>query len=274
MRLAAKGSISSGNGAILLDEFHILDKYKIKPDESILISGEILFNTLFSKGTMRKTDQILKKYNFTEINCLLFIRNPMEHASSFYQQLIKREGYTASIETFFNSYKTPEVVCSFVEQVHKLPTYSINVVNYSNVKANINKAVTDWLQIPESSLTPPILPTVNRSLTYSELTLQKFLNVHLGKSGRILSDRLCEKLPNIKSEKLLPDIETQKQLWERLMPAIEKVNSYVDSKHHYTKDLRNAFIDQSQSSLEFSLEQMKEIAAGFSEEIKRLNDRY
>jgi len=58
------------------------------------------------------------------------------------------------------------------------------------------------------------------------------------------------------------------------MPAIEKVNSYVDSKHQYTKDLRNAFIDQSQSSLEFSLEQMKEIAAGFSEEIKRLNDRY
>ena len=273
IRLAASGGISSGNGSMLLNEFKILENHNIKSDDSILVSGEILFNKLLSKDVIENTEAILSKFNITEISCLLFIRDPIAHAASFYQQLIKREGYTSSIESFFETYKTPQVVYSFIKELSTRPMYSITVNNYSYVKKDINQCVADWLSIPKSSLSPPNISTVNRSLTHGELTMQRYLNTALGRSGNIISDRLCEKLPHIKSEVFLPDSHSQNQLWARLNPAIEKVNAMIDPKHHYTNDSKSPSIDQEQDTFKFSSAQLREIVDGFSQEIVRLRGK-
>lgn len=270
---AAKGGISSGNGSVLLNQLQILSKCKIQADESILISGEILFNKLLSKDTIKNTNHILEKYNISEINCLLFIRNPIEHAASFYQQLIKREGYTSSIESFLKTYKTPQVVSSLLDQISKRIGYTIDVRNYSNIKKNINQEVADWLNIPTSVLKPPGNSTVNRSLTLGELEAQRFLNQHLGKSGNLLSDRLCEELPDIRSEKLLPDQEAQRELLDRLGPYIESVNKKTQPNHQYKKDLLTPSANKTESTYKFTSEQLRIIIGGLGKAILRLKSK-
>jgi len=270
MRQAAKGSISSGNAAILLDQPKLFKKYKIGPDESILISGEILFNKLFSKSTMKNIDYILREFKITEVKCLLFIRNPIEHAASFYQQLVKREGYTSPIESFFEIYKTPQVVSSFIKRVSRKENYSISVKNYSNLREDLNQEVANWLMVPVSSLTPPDIPIVNRSLTLGELEMQRQLNIHLGKSGRVIADKLCEQLPNIRSEILLADLDSQKSLLKRLESSMDDVNSQIDSRHHYDKEPLSPPTIPTEPLYKFSSEQIRVIVDGFNKELLRV----
>ena len=53
---------------------------------------------------------------FGRIEILLFIRNPVGHAASLWQQYVKTGGGTAPIEAFFEKYSVPELVARFLDR--------------------------------------------------------------------------------------------------------------------------------------------------------------
>ena len=264
---AARG-ISTGNGSIFLGETSILLNREIDGGNSILVSGEILFNCIHSQEVIKLTEMIVERYKLDGVKCLLFIRNPVEHAASFYQQLVKREGYTASVESFFGSYKTPKIVNKIIKGASRFTDYSLTVRNYSNARKKLNNEVAEWLDLPQSVLRPPSAVNVNRSLTRGELLMQRELNQRLGRSGHVLSDHLCNNLPDIKSEKYIPSKSDQDAMWLRLKSEIEEVNSKIDKAHHYRKDVLPPTSEPGQEHV-FSEDQIREIIDGFCNEIER-----
>jgi hypothetical protein len=268
MKAEAERGISSGNGAVLLSEPSLLNSVRVNKGNSILVSGEALFNRLQSRDVVKLTESIVERYQLNGLRCLLFIRNPVEHAASFYQQLVKREGYSASVESFFKTYKTPQAVNRFIKSFSRFSNRTLTIKNYSNVRKHLAEEVAQWLDLPESALEFPSSMNVNRSLTRGELVMQRELNRRLGRSGHVLSDRLCNNLPDVKSEKSIPAVRDQEKMWLRLQPEIEEVNSKIESSHHYRKSLSAANSEPGQKHL-FSEDQIREIVDGFCNEIDR-----
>src|SRR5699024_2202324 len=126
----------------------------------------------------------------------LFIRDPIEHASSWYQQSIKRAGNTGSIDSWYETeYIDPIRVGNIIDLVAHEPNIDLTVWNYSKRKHDLLALVAQWLDIPADSLATPPHAVVNRSLTSGELEMQRAINRYLGRSGRLVSDRLCNRLP-------------------------------------------------------------------------------
>jgi len=94
---ASKGKISSGNAGLLLN---LADVDKLNSNDKYLFSSEKLFRTLFDDAHMNAIQNLKESLGITKIKVLLYIREPLEHFSSAYQQAIKRVGDTESIQEF------------------------------------------------------------------------------------------------------------------------------------------------------------------------------
>ncbi|MDH3195390.1 MAG: hypothetical protein OEL78_03650, partial [Hyphomicrobiales bacterium] len=269
---AAGGGISSGNGRLLIDGAPSARKI---PDtaHSVLFSGESLFAPRFRKKFLAAVSQRRDAKLFDEFYILLFIRNPIEHLSSTYQQGIKRQGFTKPIDIIARSYAHPEKVRQFLELMQGAFGAKVTIRNYSVIKHSVLQATTDWLGIDGTRLRVPDVKQVNRSMTFGELVLLQSLNeVSSSFGGKLLADRLCEELPDIKSDTVRPTLQAQQQLWKRLRPAIDRVNAMMDDpEHHYQRDIA-AGIAPSDQEFRFSRSQLQVIARALGGEIKSLRE--
>ncbi|MBW5799002.1 hypothetical protein [Halomonas elongata] len=264
---ARLGKITSGNGGMLR---HIISSNYSSGAEKVLLSSEVLFHDIVD-GKLDSLLESLVGSHFESVNILVFIRDLVEHASSSYQQMVKRGGSTASVEDVFSRYKQPELVADFIDRCQKLPGFKITIRNYSNCRKNLLDEVESWVEAPKGILEKPSVENVNRSMTRSELRLQKGVNQYLGKSGHLVSDRLCNNLPEIESEKALPSEEDQKAMLRRLEKACDYVGRHASSEHRYN----NVTIPVSDDSLRednyvFTGKQIDTIASGLAGEISRL----
>lgn len=261
---ARKGYISSGNGMMILE-----DGFSIDGGNTVL-SGESLFGVLASKKRQVDFSKRIEEINPGSINILLFLRDPVEHCCSRYQQLIKRGGRTESIEETFDSYDIPEKVNVVLDYIDGLGA-NVEVVNYSVNKGSLLKCVESWLSLPSDTLELPPHPVVNRSLTKSELMLQRELNAQVGdKCGNIIADQLCNQLPSIKSSDIRPPLDIQSRLWDRLESDIDKVNSRIPSDAVYKRerDVKPS-ADPDSDDFSFNKDQLRIIA----ESLAKLNER-
>ena len=97
--LSAEGKISSGNGAIFLnDPTNIENVDQGSRGSSVLYSSEFLFLRQRAWLNSKVIKELLSFYENIEI--LVFIRDPHEMLSSAYQQAVKRGGYTKSVDDF------------------------------------------------------------------------------------------------------------------------------------------------------------------------------
>lgn len=229
----AAGSPSSFRG--------FLNQNKGKSDVSILMSSESLFSGMqhwFENEAQLRVflETVCTDFRFSRVKVLLFIRNPVASAASSWQQRAKRSGEVRSIEEFFRSDNRPGTVADFMRSLQGSDRIRLTVRNYSRVSKSLATAAADWLGVPEETFVIPAAEQVNRSMTYAELELQRALNSQIGPSGDILSDPLCEELPDVKSEKWIPGIEAQQALWDKNAPAIEYVNGLVAPEDRYEFD--------------------------------------
>lgn len=134
------------------------------------------------------------------LKILCFVRNPLEHAVSSYQQAIKRAAETGSLGAFLETYARPREVYQLMAACERLGI-DATFVNYSTHKADVLGVAERWLGLPTGLLEVPRSKTINRSLTAAELELQRVFNIHLGKrSAQMISDPLCNALQDIASE--------------------------------------------------------------------------
>jgi hypothetical protein len=241
---AKNGKISSGNMGLLSTVK--LGAYRhILPNNSILISGEQLFRKLPEIDYSLEFSAFLEKFSITEVKLLLFIREPVEHVASAYQQAIKRGGYSGPIEEFTAKYLHTKKVFEFIKFCESNEDYKLEIRNYSQRKSTILEVLENWLEIPVASLARPKQLVVNRSMTRSELEFQRVINIYLGKKASFISDALCEKIPNIGADKVNIPLESQKLL-------INKLKIYCDYINKYAKNTERS--DQYEYTLEEDIE--------------------
>lgn len=272
--------ITSGNGSNLFqskEDFESqLSQNQIKTGESLLFSSEHILVHFIRLNAIDYLEEIAEKYSFDNIKILLFIRNPIGMAVSIWQQRIKRRGdYDVSLSNLHQhpeiGWDTPLYVEDIITRLTKCKNVSLTIRNYSICSDKLMEEVAVWLDVPVDlfSILPAYL--VNRSLTLPEHIFQISLNKIIGRSGRIFSDPLCEKLTYIVPEKILPPLEVQESIWLALSETIEQLNLQIPEKHRYQCDVRQP--DPLPETLIFSQTQIEVIAESLGNEILSLRNQ-
>lgn len=207
---------------------------------------------------------------FERIEILFFIRNPVGHAASLWQQYLKTGGGSASIETLFDKYTLPERVARFLDRFMSLDGIGLTCLNYDRHRRDLLTPLCAWLGLPALALTPPRAPTINRGMTRAELALQAALNRRIGRAGRILSDALCAGLPELPPDHIYPDPACQRAMCDRLAPTLARVNARLPEAERYRRDINPASRRAGDPTLSFRPEQIESIGAALGGEIRRL----
>ena len=235
----------------ILDEK--LSQFVSSTQDSVLLSSEFLFDEIMQwcdadecGSYPLKLDAVVKKHGFESLSVLLFIRNPISHASSLWQQRIKRHGETRYLADFLNdgAIPYPLLVSRFLDVLEKVPCARVFVRNYSLVSSELLSTVSHWLGAERHLFKLPQISIVNRSLTFGELELQRQLNIEIGISGELLSDRFCQELPNIPADIFPIPLADQKAYWETLATPVLNVNSRINKSQGYQFDQVHDVTDQ------------------------------
>ena len=208
---------------------------------------------------------------FGRIEMLLFIRNPVGHAASLWQQYLKTSGGTAPIEAFFEKYGVPDLVARFLDRFVRMDGVGLTCLNYDRHRHDLLTPLRVWLGRPALALIPPQAPTINRGMTRAELALQVALNRRIGRAGRILAhDTLCVGLPDVPPDRVYPDADCQRAMCDRLASTLARVNAHLPEVERYRPDVASAPDAAGGAPLSFSAEQIDLIGAALGGEIRRL----
>ncbi len=85
---------------------------------------------------------------FDRAAILLFIRDPLDHLSSHYQQVVKRAGETKSLEAWARSYDTPKTVATAMQVIDEAPFAIASIWNYSRMSEQLLALTSAWLDLP------------------------------------------------------------------------------------------------------------------------------
>jgi hypothetical protein len=221
---AKNGMISSGNGAMALN-WVPRTEYQGK---TILFSSEYLFweineDYLFSL-----------KEKFNSVKIILWSRNLLDFSYSEWGQYVKRHGMTESYVNFISKYKANHHLrLLWWLQMVKTLNIDISFRNYSNYSENIITRFCADLPLDNyASLTfnYPDRTKVNRSLTHIEYEFQRVAN-RITKSeisSQYLSDVLCNKLPDLISNKPQISFELYEMLHGTYSSMLDQINNLVD----------------------------------------------
>jgi hypothetical protein len=256
------GKITSGNGNGLLASARNVNRLlraQANSEHSLLFSSEHLFDALINPDVFARLRRAAAHHGFNGLRMLLFVRDPIEHASSLWQQRVKRKGLILPIDIFSaEHYDYPTKVLSFMDLVQQYNDTVLSVRNYSRCRERLLTEVENWLGVPSSTLITPSVPLVNRSLTHAELTLQLAVNTYRGSSFAALADALCEQLPHIHPEPIRPSAGCQRALLHRIQADVDQLNSRLPQEQacRYSIVEEHPQLDQ----LTFSREQLDVIA--------------
>lgn len=226
-------NISSGNAAYALglkqNEIPEINASKI------IISSETFFQKMASnfEDAMKPIKDFACKIKAERIVIILFVRDPIKHAESAYQQNVKRGGETRHVDDFFDVYNFPKRVENFLKKADELDIET-SLINYSRNKSRVFSAFCNVTGIDPKGFEISEKRQVNRSLTRSELFIQRGFNKHLGRKGRMIADALCEEMPHLSSEKVFPSLDAQLRMIERNRKAIDYIDQRLDDQRYNT----------------------------------------
>ena len=241
----------------------------------VLISSELLFDALIHPASP-DLGALRIAHPDALIRVLLFVRDPLDHATSHYHQMIKRDGYTGSFADSLQHYRVPQQVCRLV-RVARAVGADVTVFNYSRHTDRLLPLAEGWLGLPDAALAKPPLNRVNRSMTLAELELQRQFNIPFGKEARrYISDALCNLLPDIRSEtpKLPPEALAEFLARMGRMTAHPQVIAAIPATEAYRVPPLAAVADRfapaaSDAPFAFSADQLHVIAQAISTELRR-----
>lgn len=233
---AAGWKISSGNGQSLLTTGP--EGFEITRDK-VLFSAERLF-IVFAEdpGWVPRLRAFCDFHDISSIQVLMFLRDPIPHAESSHQQMIKRGGWTDPVETTFETYIQPELVRKALKRNYRDLPIEWHVFNYDRCKSDLLPTTETFLGLPQGTLMRGGDRMVNRSMTAGELMVLRGLNVHDPKAAALLADALCNEVPEVASETVYPAHEVQQAMLDRLSGAIADVEALIDPAERYGVDLQ------------------------------------
>lgn len=208
----------------------LLERHPLPEGQALVLSNENIFRSIAEAGFLEALQAALPG---AEVRVLLFIRDPLDHAISAYQQNVKRRGRVDSFTEFLPSYGIGQAVGRCIDLVQQAGG-SIEVRNYSRHKDDLLAVVEPWLGLPPGTLVQPPVARVNRSLNRAELELQRAFNRHFGRgSARFVSDMLCNGLPDIPSEAPHAEPAAVRAFLERMRAQVAPLNARLPEAERY-----------------------------------------
>lgn len=256
--------ISSGNGYLLSN-----GELPAPPEgtDIYLVSAEQLYRSFVNNATIAgNLMSSAKSLGAARIEFILYVRDPIDHAESAFQQSIKRGGGTEEPEDFFKRYRTPKLVARFKDTIAALDNADLHIFNYSRYSRDALNPILKLIGIDTLPVSDTLNVRINRSLTRDELELQRYLNTHLGREAAFLSDTFCNTLPNVKSDKMYPDAAAQMDLIAQSSQYLDEVDEILPDGEKYDRTTRNA--DPKPENLAFSYDQTNAIAEALALQIK------
>lgn len=278
LRRSAKGGISSGNAAGLIHFLDGVDKdtAKIPPARDgfrvTLVSGETVFPRLEQRKVVEDLRDGARAAGYAKVRLLMFIRDPISHCASSFQQAIKRGGATGEIDESAAKFAYVNRVEAVLDACEGQEDVELVVRNYSRVKRDLLGVTAEWLGVTRDALSLPAMAVVNRSLTRGELAFQRAVNQILGESGDVLADALCELLPDVKSDEVRPSLAAQRKLWARIEPVVTRINARIGEENAYRCDVDSDEPPQ-EERFSFTRRQIDVMAHALGAEIARLRTR-
>jgi hypothetical protein len=270
---ARAGKITSGNAHInqrpLLEYIREANR-DADGDAALLFSNEGLFGYLL-QGSSRAALNRLAEEGF-RLRVLLYIRDPLDHAISLYQQTVKRSGNTQYPDEYLASYTAPREVGRVIQLLRETDI-ELQLSNYTRHRDRVLAVAESWLGLKKGFLIAPTNSMVNRSMSNAELVLQREFNKHLGRrSSSLISDPLCNQLPNVKSEYPALGRDDLETFLERMRVMIDAVNKDLPAGEQYRlPDIDDAIKKFSSPNdaqkLVFTQEQIEVIAKRVSKNI-------
>lgn len=266
---AKRGYITSGNLAGV-EQWHqaIMDAATTKPKfRKILFSNEALFAKI-----LREPERIVEIEKSYPVKVVLFVRDPVDLLASSYNQNIKRAQYIGSITDYIANYSIFENVCKFIT-LAKQYGFDVTIVNYSR---HVEDLATTFAEVAlhgmDITLIEPNAKIVNRSLTPSELYLQKMFNMHFdGRSARFISDVLCNQLPNVDAEATLLTEDEYRALQDKVSGPVQMINAILPESEKLilkpADETITAPVGHGSTQHIFSDEQVEAIVRAISNEI-------
>lgn len=237
---AASGLVTSGNLKPVTGEVaRAVARMPVGCCSRVLLSSESLFRTLFdfALGEIR---EVCPK---AHVRVLLFVRDPLSNAASSYVEFVKQGRTHLTFSEFLATFNKPQKVKEFIGRC-RLEGLDIRVLNYSRLKAGILSELSDWAGLASGALKEPGRRFVNRSLTRSELFVQKELNRLIGdERAGFLSRELCNRLPDIASEYPVERAEVLEKFMTRMRVHTRAVNQMLGEDLYRPEDI-NPYIQQ------------------------------
>lgn len=233
---AEEWRISSGNGGVLLNAPP--DQIPVARDR-VFFSSEGLFQRLVADPeTARKLTAFCDHHDVGAVRILMFLRDPIPHAESAYQQMVKRGGATYDVDHAFETYTTPDLARRVMRiQLGDRPI-EWSVYNYDRNRARLLRIAEQFLDLPEGALTKGDGRIVNRSMTVGEIRFLRGLNQTDPKLASRVADVLCNDLPDIPAEPIFPALAVQKSMLDAQADAIAEVNAAIPESERYATDFR------------------------------------
>lgn len=263
-------TVSSGNGAVL-------DRMDARPGRfqmpGTLFSSESLAERLTTEPAFRdRLARICEANGVTEVRILMFVRDPVAHAESSYQQQVKRFRATYDVSEGFRNFRMPALARQFLETDLGLPSTEMTVLNFDRHRGGLRNVLARFLGVAPEVLADPGRRGVNRSMTRAELALLRAMNGPLKQGAGFLAEELCNRLPETPPDHQFPPVEEQEAMVARLQPDMDAVNDYLLPEETY----RVQYVRRPRKWPEttFSPEQIQvigEVTGGTVSEARRMN---
>ena len=243
---ADNGGRNSGNTRGASETLAALEAYLAdasKTAENLFVSGEVLFHNLpklrTDEGDPAALPAMIAKLGFDRTCILLFIRDPLDHAASVWQQTVKNHGLTERLERFLFRKKAnaPGLARHFLHAMQDMSNTQIEIHNYSRVRSRLIEVATDWLGLPAGTLAPPKLAVHNRGMTTAELAFLQILNRVDTDAARTLADALRHRVPRVDAPKIPAQMPAQQRFLREIRPDMDWINARVPEAHAYRADL-------------------------------------
>lgn len=268
---AARGTVTSGNGELLLNTDHGLST----AEKATIFSSEVLIIKLLDvinlESLLRRANDIACPISF-----IVYVRDMLEHSYSAWGQTIKRDRGRITYEEFMlsDSYGAFKFVDKWLDVAIE-KSLDFRVFNYSRHRENLARhffLTACSLDIDFGKLDVGFPDPVNRSLTKSEYELQRLFNIHIQEgSSEFISDPLVNNLPGIVPESLQVDEETYRAIVDLYVPRIDRINARIGSDEAIQvaeyEEISQGIAQDASDEYEFSQAQLDVLARAIAEKV-------
>ena len=218
--------------------------------------------------------QFSELINSESIVMWLLVRDPIDHAISVYGQMVKRHGFTGSLEEWLLIYDFPEVLMRFLDTVeNSRVNVDLRINHYKAHRHDLLKCLLDWLELPhDSDWNLPRSRNVNRSLTSSELSLVRLLNSRSSELAARTADKLIQLPTNISEQVIFPSQQALDQFvkkWDKIVVQLNQrlpVNARLNlDTSHYILGSDRAYSEATTKFVSLTCEQLNCIFDSFQE---------